>query len=256
MCPISSQVLTFGHVEKKALPCYAIAVQRLGAWARAMAGGMALLTASACGETTVDNLTDYPPDTLVKAELPPVEVAQPSPPIDPKLLALLQPCDGFDYPIGPPDARRYHKARGFLPVGLEHLGEDWNGDAGGNTDYGDYVHAAADGVVFYSAHYNRGWGNVIRILHNYGTAAAPRYAESLYAHVNSSWVKVGWVMKRGEVIGTIGSAEGKYHAHLHFELRLRPGKDIRCGYDGDTLGFVDPTQFIEAHRKVGNGQRP
>ena len=64
----------------------------------------------------------------------------------------------------------------------------------------------------------------------------------------SSLVRPGYVMNRGEVIGTIGNADGKYHAHLHFEMRTKPGKDIGCGYAGDTLGFVDPTAFIEAHR--------
>jgi murein DD-endopeptidase MepM/ murein hydrolase activator NlpD len=205
-----------------------------------------------CNNAQVENLTEYSLDTLAPADVrtPALAQGEAPPPIDTAFLAKLEPCDGFDFPVGPPDAHRYFKARGFLPQGLEHLGEDWNGGRGGNTDFGDYVYAAAGGVVFYADHYNNGWGTVIRILHNYGTAEAPRYAESLYAHVASSWVKPGYVMKRGEIIGTIGSAEGKYHAHLHLEMRLKPGKDIRCGYDGDTIGFVDPTAFIEAHRPL------
>lgn len=203
----------------------------------------------ACGDASVQNLTDYSGDSTEVAEaVPEAWPAEDAPPIDSSLLAKLEPCDGFDFPVGPPDARTYFKARGFLPVGLEHLGEDWNGPGGGNTDFGDFVYACADGVVYYSGTINAGWGTVIRILHNYGTAASPRYIESVYAHVSSSWVRPGYVMKRGEVIGTIGNAEGKYHAHLHFELRRKPGKDIRCGYDGDTLGFTDPTPFIRAHR--------
>jgi murein DD-endopeptidase MepM/ murein hydrolase activator NlpD len=203
-----------------------------------------------CNETQVENLTEYGDDSLSISNKRPESklVADPPPPIDPALVAKVKPCDGFDFPVGPPNAQRYYKARGFLPQGLEHLGEDWNGGTGGNTDFGNYVYAAADGVVFYADHYNNGWGTVIRILHNYGTLEAPRYVETLYAHVASSWVKPGYKMSRGEPIGTIGNAEGKYHAHLHLEMRLKPGKDIRCGYDGDTLGFVDPTAFIEAHR--------
>lgn len=213
-------------------------------------GAVMLLLCVACGETAVENLTDYSVDSIPTAEIdpPPAKPILLGPEIDTALYANLNPCDGFDYPVAPPDAKRYFKARGFLPNGLEHLGEDWNGDGGGNSDFGDYVYATADGVVFFSKVYNNGWGHVIRLLHNYGTASEPKYIESLYAHVASSWVREGYLMKRGEVIGTIGNAKGKYHAHLHFEMRKEAGKDIRCGYDGDTLGFVDPTAFIEAHR--------
>lgn len=209
-----------------------------------------LFLVTRCGETGVENLTDYSVDSISTENQgnAPSKPQMLGPEIDTALYAQLPPCDGFDFPVGPPDAKRYFKARGFLPDGLEHLGEDWNGDRGGNSDFGDYVYAAADGVVFYSDSYNNGWGNVIRILHNYGTDAAPRYVETLYAHVASSWVKTGYNMKRGEIIGTIGNAEGKYHAHLHFEMRKNPGNGIRSGYDGDTLGFVDPTAFILAHR--------
>lgn len=202
-----------------------------------------------CGGSSVDNLTDYSVDTVAQPTVAKVGwAAEPPPPIDSALLARLKPCDGFDYPVGPPHGDRYHKARGFLPIGLEHLGEDWNGAGGGNSDFGDFVYAAADGVVFFSKNMGAGWGIVVRILHNYGTLEAPRYVESLYAHVSSSWVSVGYTMRRGEEIGTIGNANGKYHAHLHYEMRTRPGKEVGSGYAGDTLGFVDPTAFIESHR--------
>jgi hypothetical protein len=111
-----------------------------------------LLLSVGCAETTVENLTDYSADSLpvAKGEDTTTSKALLGPLIDPMFYAKLPPCDGFDYPVGPPNAKRYFKARGFLPNGLEHLGEDWNGDGGGNSDFGDYVYAAADGVVFYS----------------------------------------------------------------------------------------------------------
>jgi murein DD-endopeptidase MepM/ murein hydrolase activator NlpD len=209
-----------------------------------------------CEGTSVDHLTVYAQDAVADP-IPSQreEAGDPVPPIDSALLAKLKPCDGFDFPVGPPDAKHYFKARGFLPRGLEHLGEDWNGNRGGNSDFGDYVYATAGGVVFFTAHDRGGWGTVVRILHNYGTRHAPRFIESLYAHLSSSWVKVGNMVKRGDVIGTIGNAEGKYHAHLHLEMRMKPGKDLQCGYNGDTLGFVDPTAFISAHREVNNENR-
>lgn len=217
----------------------------------ALSTGAVLLLAGCGGVEVLDRTARDLPEEVEEGFQ--VVQGEPAPPLDSAVLALLRPCDGFDFPVGPPDAANYYKFRGFLPAGLEHLGEDWNGLGGGNTDFGDYVYAVADGVVFYAEDYKAGWGKVIRMVHNYGTADAPRYIESLYAHVASSWVRPGNRMKRGEIIGTIGSADGIYHAHLHFEMRKQVGKDVKSGYEGDTLGFVDPTQFIEGHRPV-NGQ--
>jgi murein DD-endopeptidase MepM/ murein hydrolase activator NlpD len=157
----------------------------------------------------------------------------------------------FQYPVGKPvgknglDTTAYFKARGFL--GAAHLGDDWNRNVGGNRDMGDFVYAAGDGVVFFSGDYGIGWGEVVRMLHNIGTREKPVYIETVYAHLNSAYVRPGNVMKKGDAIGTVGNANGKYHAHLHFETRLDPGKDISAGLNGDTIGFVDPTLFIETH---------
>lgn len=218
-----------------------------------------LILLSACNQVEVEDQTARRPEFPTLPDKPKAKIpnwragnweAEAAPDLDASILNRLQPCDGFDYPVGPPNAQDYYKFRGFLPTDLEHLGEDWNGTGGGNTDFGDYVHAVADGIVFFSSDYKGGWGKVIRILHNFGSQEKPRYVESLYAHVNSSWVRPGREMRRGQIIGTIGDAHGKYHAHLHFEMRRRPGKDIGCGYDGDTLGFLDPTLFIKSHRPV------
>lgn len=187
-----------------------------------------------------------PVDSLRPAPQPPLTDSLP--PLDASIMAQLRLGDGFDFPVGPPDAHNYYKFRGFIPQKLEHLGEDWNGTGGGDTDFGDYVYAASDGIVFYAKHFRAGWGTVIRMVHNYGSEAQPRYIETLYAHVASAWVRPGQRMRRGQIIGTIGNAGGIYHAHLHFEMRKRPGRGIKSGYQGDTLGFTDPTQFIEAHR--------
>lgn len=210
------------------------------------------LLAGGCGGVEVLDKTSRDNPVLVDSSEV-VELtweAEGEPPLDSAILALLRPADGFDFPVGPPNANNYYKFRGFLPENLEHLGEDWNGLGGGNTDFGDYVYAVADGVVFYADDFKAGWGNVIRMVHNYGTEEAPRYVESLYAHVASSWVRPGNRMRRGEIIGTIGNADGIYHAHLHFEMRKQVGNGIKSGYDGDTLGFQDPTKFIQQHRPL------
>jgi len=215
---------------------------------------LVLVGATACGEVEVEDQTVRIEEEMTgenengeaENQSDTVEVLPET--IPENYLRDLEPADGFDFPVGPPDAKNYYKARGFLPKGLEHLGEDWNGTGGRNTDFGDYVYAAADGVVFYADEFNKGWGQVVRILHNFGTQENPRYVETLHAHLASAWVKPSNVVRRGEIIGTMGNSDGIYHAHLHFEMRRRPGRGVKSGYEGDTLGFLDPTAFIRAHR--------
>ncbi|MCB1091937.1 MAG: peptidoglycan DD-metalloendopeptidase family protein, partial [Verrucomicrobiae bacterium] len=91
-------------------------------------------------------------------------------------------ADGFDYPVGKPNAAGYRKARGFYPNG--HLGEDWNGDGGGNTDRGDPIYAIGHGVVVYSDDFKMGWGNVVIIRHAYREKNGQiAYIDSLYGHL-------------------------------------------------------------------------
>ncbi len=54
-------------------------------------------------------------------------------------------ADGFDFPVGKPEGTGYYKARGFYPNG--HLGEDWNGRGGGDSDLGDPIYSMGTGVV-------------------------------------------------------------------------------------------------------------
>jgi murein DD-endopeptidase MepM/ murein hydrolase activator NlpD len=150
------------------------------------------------------------------------------------------PCDGFDFPVGAPDGDGYYDAQ---PFGTNyHLGSDWNGNGGGDTDLGDPVRAVADGIVLHTKDHGRGWGRVLRILHGCGV-------ESLYAHLDTMEVPVGATVRRGDRIGTIGTAHGVYKAHLHFELRTQP-LSLGGGYAADTTGFVDPTAYIRANRPL------
>lgn len=58
-----------------------------------------------------------------------------------------------------------------------------------------------------------------------------------------------WVHK-GDTIGTIGTAEGIYLAHLHLEVRDQPNMDLGGGYGTVTRGYLDPTKFIKEHRTI------
>lgn len=154
---------------------------------------------------------------------------------------------GFDFPVGRPMAKGYYNAQKFTEN--NHLGEDWNGNGGGDTDLGDPVYSSSEGIVFFAEDLKGGWGNVIRILHNFGTEEEPLWYETVYAHLDEILVKEGQKVERGEKIGTIGTAHGKYKAHLHFEVRDKIGMDIGQGYSKNTDGYLEPTQFILGNRK-------
>ena len=101
---------------------------------------LVLVGATACGEVEVEDQTVRIEEEMTgenengeaENQSDTVEVLPET--IPENYLRDLEPADGFDFPVGPPDAKNYYKARGFLPKGLEHLGEDWNGTGGRNTD--------------------------------------------------------------------------------------------------------------------------
>ncbi len=130
-------------------------------------------------------------------------------------------ADGFDFPVGKPNAAGYYKARGLRLRSPTHFGEDWNGRGGGDTDLRDPVYSCADGIVTFAHNVRQGWGNVVLVRHAYRDPGSGkvRYVDSLYGHLDRMMVKVGQKLKRGEQLGTIGSNFGMYPAHLHFEIR-------------------------------------
>jgi len=158
-------------------------------------------------------------------------------------------ADGFDFPVGKPDGENYYKARGYRANG--HLGEDWNGKRGGDTDLGDPVYSCANGLVLFAENFGHGWGNVVIIRHVYEEDGQHKYVDSLYGHLDRILTRYGLHVRRGQQIGTIGTGGGLYEAHLHFELR----KDLRVGmarhrFPRDDRTYWDPTSFILAHRKL------
>ena len=145
----------------------------------------------------------------------------------------------FIFPVGGHNASGYYDAQ---PFGKNnHLGSDWNATSGGNSDLGAEIKAVANGYVFFSKDVKGGWGNVIRIIHYTNKGRV----ESLYAHCLDRKVKSGDYVSKGQVIGTIGTANGKYTAHLHFEIRDVVGMDLGPGYSWNTMGYLDPTKYIK-----------
>ena len=152
-------------------------------------------------------------------------------------------ADGFDFPVGFPNAEGYYRARGLF---VGHWGEDWNGTGKGNTDLGDPIYSTAHGVVIMAANVGRRWGNLVIVRHRFWERGVYRSVESLYAHCDRILVRPGQVVRRGQLIGTIGTGGGLYPAHLHFEIRNRLG----AGWvqPQSMADYEDPTNFINARR--------
>ncbi len=161
-------------------------------------------------------------------------------------------ADGFDFPVGKPEAEGYYKARGFRPGG--HLGEDWDGVRGGDTDLKDPIFSVGDGIVVFARDVHLGWGNVLIIRHAYRENGNVKYIDALYGHLNTMLVSRGQRVSRGQQIATMGTAHGQYDAHLHFEIRknLEIGMS-RSKFQKDFSNYHDPTQFINSHRHLSGG---
>jgi murein DD-endopeptidase MepM/ murein hydrolase activator NlpD len=166
--------------------------------------------------------------------------------VSPIVLAGLPTAARFDFPIGSENGGLAYNAQPFTEN--RHLGDDLNGIGGENSDLGDPVFAIADGQVLFAHEAGPGWGNVIILLHAYGENGARKYLQSYYGHVETILVEPKQTVHRGEQIATIGTANGRYWAHLHFEIREFTTPFIGPGYREDTRGWIDPSAFIASHR--------
>jgi len=162
-------------------------------------------------------------------------------------------ADEFAWPVGNGSALTQAKDRkddwfNALDFGEnDHLGEGWNKNTGGNTDCGQSVFAAGNGVIAFAGDAGPGWGNVLIVTHRLPDG---KKIQTLYGHLQSITKAAGEVKIRDEV-GKIGNANGRYLCHLHFELR-----DESCpvwdrsgpGYSSDQTGRLDPSDFIQSRQ--------
>jgi murein DD-endopeptidase MepM/ murein hydrolase activator NlpD len=82
---------------------------------------------------------------------------------------------------------------------------------------GTPIYATSDGVVQQAGFSTDGYGNKVVINHGYGF-------QTLYAHMVRVKAKPGQSVKRGEVIGYVGSTGKSTGSHLHYEVIKRGAK--------------------------------
>ena len=83
---------------------------------------------------------------------------------------------------------------------------------------GTPIYATGDGKVSKVRKSRRGYGNHVTIDHGYGY-------KTLYAHMTKYIVRKGQKVKRGEVIGYVGSTGTSVAPHLHYEVH-KDGRKI------------------------------
>ena len=96
---------------------------------------------------------------------------------------------------------RRHPILGYVRM---HAGVDFG------APYGSPIFAVSDGVVDYSG-YRGGYGRYVRIRHDNTLGTG-------YAHMSRLAVAAGQPVKRGQIIGYVGSSGLSTGPHLHYEL--------------------------------------
>ncbi|MGA7615876.1 MAG: M23 family metallopeptidase [Thermoanaerobaculia bacterium] len=107
---------------------------------------------------------------------------------------------------------------GILTDGFGGRSDPFTGEPGTHnavdisSAIGQPVRAPADGVVV-KASWANGYGNVIYISHGFGYSTR-------YGHLSAYAVKPGDHIKRGDIIGYVGSTGRSTGPHLHYEVRV------------------------------------
>lgn len=171
--------------------------------------------------------------------------------LTPEQMLLTPPADGFQWPVGTRAMGMMYDAQPFGTLnpqrGGYHSGQDLNGIGGENTDEGEPVCAAARGLVVYSGEPHPGWGNVVVLAHR--LPGSKRLVQTLYAHLKERSVRPGQLVGRGQRIGSIGTANGHYLAHLHFEAieSLSQEAGMPGYHPGGTMNRLNPAELIAAY---------
>jgi murein DD-endopeptidase MepM/ murein hydrolase activator NlpD len=140
---------------------------------------------------------------------------------------LKRTASGWGYRIHP-----IYKIRKF------HYGMDFTAPTGAE------VYATGDGIVESTESSMRGYGNCMIINHGYGY-------KTLYAHMNTFKVKQGQQVRRGDIIGIVGSSGLSTAPHLHYEVMRYNEKVNPVNYYFNDLSAAEYEKMIELSIKSG-----
>lgn len=102
---------------------------------------------------------------------------------------------------------------------------------------GTPIYASGNGTVV-EAERSSSYGNVVKINHGYGY-------ETVYAHLSRIATSLGKKVKRGDIIGYMGSTGLSVATHLHYEVHKngKPVDPVNFFY-----GNLTPEEFLEIQR--------
>ncbi|HYJ81843.1 MAG TPA: M23 family metallopeptidase [Allosphingosinicella sp.] len=97
---------------------------------------------------------------------------------------------------------------------------------------GTPIYATANAIVGRSEYNNGGYGNLVELEHGHGI-------QTRYGHLSKSLVTAGQRVKRGDVIGLMGSTGRSTGSHLHYEVRI-DGKAV------NPVPFLQSTSYLQS----------
>lgn len=113
------------------------------------------------------------------------------------------------FPVNPLRTKRISSLYGRRLHPIKHIFKNHSGiDLVGYLR--DPVFGTANGLVL-KATFEKGYGNYVLIEHKYGF-------QTLYAHLDEVNVQKGERIKRGQIIGRMGSTGQSTGVHLHYEI--------------------------------------
>lgn len=99
------------------------------------------------------------------------------------------------------------------------------------------VYSTGNGVVT-EARYVKGYGKLVEINHGYNF-------KTRYAHLDKINVKKGEVIKRGEILGTLGNTGRSTGPHLHYEVRYNNTPVNPLDYYRNNLTALEYDKMID-----------
>ena len=103
---------------------------------------------------------------------------------------------------------------------------------------GTPIYATGDGKIEKVKRSRKGYGNYVIIDHGYGY-------QTLYAHMKKYIVYRGQKVKRGEIIGYVGSTGTSVAPHLHYEVMKNRRKINPVNYYYNDLSPEEYTKMLE-----------
>jgi murein DD-endopeptidase MepM/ murein hydrolase activator NlpD len=136
----------------------------------------------------------------------------------------IEPVHGTNFTSGYGVRSDPFKGRAAMHAGIDLAGP-----------IGTPIYATADATVGRSEYNSGGYGNLVELEHGHGI-------QTRYGHLSKSLVTAGQRVKRGEMIGLMGSTGRSTGSHLHYEVRI----------DGKA---VNPVPFLQSNSYLQSVQQ-